>query len=93
MTEKKEQLKALPSSEETEKALLGCNILGGDKETEITMAWIRDDNAFYTKKNKQIWKAIKYLYKNNIEIDLITLSDKIKDMTGEADSFYITGLT
>ena len=93
MSENNEQLKALPSSEETEKALLGCNILGGDKEIEITMAWIRNDDAFYTKRNKNIWKAIKYLYKNNIEIDLITLSDKMKDMNGEADSFYIIELT
>ena len=92
MSENKEVLKALPSSEDTEKALLGCSIIGGDKEAEITMAWIRNDDAFYTTKNKQIWKAIKYLYKNNIEIDIITLSDKIKDMTGEADSYYITGL-
>ena len=92
MSENKEVLKALTSSEDTEKALLGCSIIGGDKEAEITMAWIRNDDAFYTTKNKQIWKAIKYLYKNNIEIDIITLSDKIKDMTGEADSYYITGL-
>ena len=64
MSENTEVLKALPSSEDTEKALLGCSIIGGDKEAEITMAWIRNDDAFYTTKNKQIWKAIKYLYKN-----------------------------
>ena len=32
----------LPHSEEAEKALLGCMIIGGDKEQEIGMAWIRD---------------------------------------------------
>ena len=92
MSEESKELKVLPNSEETERALLGCTLIGGDKETEITMAWIRNDNAFYSSKNKQIWKAIKYLYKNNIEIDLITLSDKIKDMTGKADSYYLSGL-
>ena len=82
----------LPQSEEGEKALLGCMISGGDREQEIGMAWIRDQEAFYFKENKVVWKALKNLYKNNIEIDFITLTDKVKDMSGESMAYYITGL-
>ena len=82
----------LPQSEEGEKALLGCMISGGDREQEIGMAWIRDQEAFYFKENKVVWKALKNLYKNNIEIDFITLTDKVKDITGESMAYYITGL-
>ena len=88
-----EELKAMPSAGEAEEALLGCAILGGDKEIEISLAWIRDNNAFYNKNNKNIWKAIQELYRNNVEIDLITLSDKMKDMTGDAQAYLLTGLT
>lgn len=88
-----EEIKAMPSSEEAEEALLGCTILGGDKEIEISLAWIRDNNAFYNNNNKNIWKAIQELYRNNVEIDLITLSDKMKDMTGDSQAFHLTGLT
>jgi len=88
-----EQIKAMPSSSEAEEALLGCTILGGDKEIEISLAWIRDDNAFYDTNNKNIWIAIQDLYRNNVEIDLITLSDKMKDMTGDAQAYLLTGLT
>ena len=91
--EKKEDIKLLPSSEEAEKALLGCAIIGGEREVEIATAWIRDDMAFYNTLNKETWKAIKDLYKNNIDIDLITLSDKIKDLTGKSEAYYLTGLT
>jgi len=83
----------LPHSEEAEKALLGCMITGGDREQEIGMAWIRDEEAFYDKDNKFVWRALNDLYKDNIEIDFITLSDKVRDMTGESMAFYITGLT
>ena len=88
-----EEIKAMPSSEEAEEALLGCAILGGDKEIEISLAWIRDNNAFYDKSNRNTWKAIQELYRNNVEIDLITLSDKMKDMTGDSQAFHLTGLT
>ena len=83
----------LPHSEEAEKALLGCMISGGDREQEIGMAWIRDEEAFYDKENKSVWKALKELYKDNVEIDFITLSDKVQDLTGESMAYYLTGLT
>jgi len=87
-----EEIRVYPQSEEAEKALLGCVIMGGEREQEIGMAWVRDEDAFYFEDNKKIWKAFKELYKNNIEIDFITLTDKVKDMTGESMAYYITGL-
>ena len=87
------EIKALPSSEEAEQALLGCMIEGEDREHEIGMAWIREDEAFYYPDNRLIWKAIKSLYKNSIEIDFITLNDKVKEYKGESMAYYITGLT
>ena len=86
------EIKEWPQSEEAEKALLGCMIVGAEREQEIGMAWIRDKEAFYFPDNQKIWLAIKKLYKNNIEIDFITLTDKVKDMTGESMAYYITGL-
>jgi len=90
---KKDELKIMPNSTEAEEALLGCAIVGGDREIEIALAWIRDNNAFYDKNNKNVWVAIQELYRDNVEIDLITLSDKMKDMTGDAQAYILTGLT
>ena len=86
------EIKLMPSSEDAEKALLSCLLDGGEREHEIAMAWIREDEAFYYTDNKIIWKAFKQLYKNNVEIDLITLNDKVKEYKGESMVYYITGL-
>ena len=88
----KDSTQIWPQSEEAEKALLGCMITGGDREQEIGLAWIRDEGAFYFNENKTVWKALRKLYKDNIEIDFITLTDKVKDITGESMAYYITGL-
>jgi len=81
-----------PHSEEAEKALLGCVVTGGEREQEIGLAWIRDENAFYSDDNRKIWKAFRELFKDNIDVDFVTISDKVKDMTGESMAYYITGL-
>ena len=87
-----EELKILPHSEEAEKALLGCMIKGGNREQEIGMAWVRDDNAFYNNDCKDIWKSIKILYKDGIEIDFITLTDKVQEQSNKSLAYFITGL-
>ena len=63
-----DKIKELPSSSEAEQALLGCIIQGGEREQEIAMAWIRDNNAFYTTDNKHIWKSMAELYKDGTEL-------------------------
>ena len=90
--ENKIETKPFPSSEGAEKALLGCIIMGGDREQEIGLAWIRDKEAFYFDDNRKIWSAFQELYKDNIEIDFITITDKVKDNTGDSMAYYITGL-
>ena len=41
-------LKVMPNNIEAEQAMLGCILVGRDIEMEIAMAWIREDNAFYS---------------------------------------------
>ena len=69
-----DKIKELPSSSEAEQALLGCIIQGGEREQEIAMAWIRDNNAFYTTDNKHIWKSMSELYKDGTEIGRFRLA-------------------
>ena len=88
-----EEIKQLPQSEEAEKALLGCMIQGGSREQEISMAWVRDDKAFYNDDCKDVWKAFKELYKEQIDVDFITLTEKVQEMSGKQLAFFITGLT
>ena len=87
------ELKISPSSQEAEEALLGCIIQGGEKEQEIAMAWIRDNNAFYITDNRIIWESMAELYKDGVNIDFVTLTNKVKDKTGDSKAYYITGLT
>ena len=88
----KEKTQVMPHSQEAEHALLGCMIMGNNREQEIAMAWIRNEDAFYDKESKEVWKAIKSIYKNNVEVDFITVSDKVRDMTGKSNAYFITGL-
>ena len=87
-----EEIKQLPQSEEAEKALLGSMIQGGSREQEIAMAWVRSDDAFYNRDCKDVWKSIKILYKDGIDIDFITLADRVQEDTGKSLAYFITGL-
>ena len=89
---KKNEVKPMPSSDEAERALLSCLIDGEEREYEIAMAWIREDDAFYYTDNKIIWKAFKELIKNDVQVDFVTLSDRVKEYKGENMAYYITGL-
>ena len=64
MKNNESEVRAWPHSEEAEKALLGCVITGGEREQEIGLAWIRDENAFYSDDKKKIWKAFRKLFKS-----------------------------
>ena len=87
------ELKLAPSSQEAEEALLGCILEGGEKEQEVAMAWIRDNDAFYNTDNRIIWESMAELYKDKVNIDFVTLCNKVKDIHGESKAYYITGLT
>ena len=73
-------------SEESEKAVLG-SILCDEKCYEIVKDWIPEKEVFYQLKNQEIWIAISELKKENIPVDLVNLSSKLKGMT-----YYLTGL-
>ena len=88
-----EEIKQLPQSEEAEKALLGCMVQGGSREQEIAMAWVRDDDAFYNNDCKDVWKSFKELYKEQIDVDFITLTEKVQEISGKQLAYFITGLT
>jgi len=87
------EIKLAPSSQDAEEALLGCIIEGGEREQEVAMAWIRDNDAFYNTDNRIIWESMAELYKDKVDIDFVTLCNKVKDMHGDSKAYYITGLT
>ena len=91
------ETKTAPSSKDAEQSVLGCILLDGVSIYEKVAAWIRNEDAFYYTDNKVIWKAIKSIYKSGQEIDLITVTNKIKDSENEdvnkSMGYYISGLS
>ena len=91
------EAKTAPSSKDAEQSVLGCILLDGVSIYEKVAAWIRNEDAFYYTDNKVIWKAIKSIYKSGQEIDLITVTNKIKDSENEdvnkSMAYYISGLS
>jgi replicative DNA helicase len=82
----------MPQNVEAEEAVLGSVLIGGDVEMQIAMGWIREDDAFYSEKCKNIFRCMKELYNNKIPIDVITLSNKVQETFGMQDSLYIMDL-
>jgi replicative DNA helicase len=85
-------VKVMPQNVEAEEAVLGSVLIGGDVEMQIAMGWIREDDAFYSEKCKNIFRCMKELYNNKIPIDVITLSNKVQETFGMQDSLYIMDL-
>ena len=86
-------LKVAPSSKNAEESVLGCILLDGVSIYEKVAAWIRDEDAFYYKDNQTVWKAIKEIYKSGEPIDVITVTNKVKDTSpDETMGYFITGL-
>ena len=88
------ETKVAPSSKDAEESVLGCILLDGVSIYEKVSSWIRSEDAFYYKDNKIIWKAIRKIYKAGEPIDLVTVSNKVKDSSSdELMGYYISGLT
>ncbi len=85
-------VKVMPQNVEAEEAVLGSVLIGGDVEMQIAMGWIREDDAFYSEKCRNIFICMKELYNNKIPIDVITLSNKVQETFGMQDSLYIMDL-
>ena len=85
-------VKQTPQNVEAEEAILGSVLIGGDVEMQIAMGWIREDDAFYSEKCRNIFRCMKELYNNKVPIDVITLSNKVQETFGMQDSLYIMDL-
>jgi replicative DNA helicase len=69
-------LKVPPYSKEAEQSVIGGLMLDSTKWLDISDIVYTDD--FYTDSHKQIFKAIKNLAENNIEFDVVTLSENLE---------------
>jgi len=94
------ETKLAPSSKDAEESVLGCILLDGVSVYEKVASWIRNEDAFYYRDNQIIWKAIKKIYKAGEPIDLVTVTNKVKDsndikkdeLANQSMAFYISGL-
>ena len=73
-------------SDDAERAVLGC-VLQDEDCYDIVKDYIIEKDAFYVEKHQEIWEAIVNLKSENIPIDLVNVSTKIKGIT-----FYLSGL-
>tara|TARA_R110002167_G_scaffold36003_3_gene114623 strand:+ start:1254 stop:2588 length:1335 start_codon:yes stop_codon:yes gene_type:complete len=89
---KKDEIRVQPHSEEAEKAVLGSIIKDGTNIMEKVAGWIRTTDAFYSTLNGELWDAIVELYRSHKPIDMVTVVEKHKDMTGKSDAYYVSGL-
>jgi replicative DNA helicase len=91
-------MKTFPSSVEAEEAVIGAILLKGSEIFTKCNGWIRDSEAFYDSKTKSIWEACNEMHRNGEAIDVITVSQYLKDnkiITNESglNMYYITGLS
>ena len=81
------EVKALSiHSKESEQAVIGA-VLVDENCFEIVKDWIPEKEVFYSIKHQNIWKVISELKKENIPVDFVNVSSKIKGIT-----YYLTGL-
>lgn len=66
-----------PYNEEAEGAVLGCLIIDNYKIKKVLEILSADD--FYDERNKWIFKAMEVLAEKDISIDILTLSDFLRD--------------
>jgi len=89
-------IKVYPHSTEAEEAVLGGIIKKGASIFERCNAWIRDEEAFYNTKNKELWKIMSEMHREGEVIDLVTLGDRIKSSKLFSEEglnfYYISGL-
>lgn len=81
----------VPHSRETEEALLGSVL--------INPAWVKlldlSTQDFYVHKNRWIWEALRELYYEEVQIDFVTVCDRLdkkRQLAELGGPAYITGL-
>ena len=70
-------MQPLPQNLESERELLGNLIKDNNYMMETIQVLTSKD--FYTESNKKIYGAMEEMFKNNIDIDIVTLATKLKD--------------
>ena len=85
MTSRKDPLlcKVPPQNVEAEEALISAVLIDNSTLSEIVEILSPDD--FYSSAHKKIFGSIIDLYKDNLPVDLVTLSNRLRD-TGEMDN-------
>jgi replicative DNA helicase len=73
-------------SEESERAVIGSVMLK-EECFDIVKDYILEKESFYIEKHQKIWQAIVELKSENIPIDIVNVSSKIKGIT-----YYVSGL-
>lgn len=86
--------KSLPQNLDAEASLLGSVLIDSDAIIKVSDILSSDD--FFDQRHKHIYSALKELYDNHQSIDVLTLSNKLKEK-GVLDSIggsaYLTELT
>ena len=86
--------KILPNNFEAEQAVLGCALI--DSEICLNIVGKLEDSDFYNETHRHIFRAIKELQKDSVNVDFVTVSDYL-DRKGLINSVggiaYITTLT
>ncbi|MBI3323879.1 MAG: replicative DNA helicase [Candidatus Omnitrophica bacterium] len=65
-----------PQNLDAEMAVLGSMLL--DEDALVSAAELLEDDTFYKDTHRKIFAAILTLYKSNIAVDLVTLTDELK---------------
>ena len=89
-------IKIYPHSTEAEEAVLGSILTDGSSVFEKCNGWIRDEDAFYHSKNKNLWKIMSDMHREGETIDIVTVGDRIQESDKYSDEglslYYLTGL-
>ncbi|MBE5745807.1 MAG: replicative DNA helicase [Clostridiales bacterium] len=86
--------KMLPHNLDAEQAILGCMLI--DEKVPMTVVSELKEEDFYSETHKIIYKAMIEIYRKNLPIDFVTVTDEL-DKTGQLNEVgsvaYITDLT
>ena len=81
-------IKVAPCSKEAEEAVIGAILLDANVFDSV-VPWIKKDSAFYFKDNELIWKSIKTLNHDREPVDIVTVSNKAKELFPKEKLSYI----
>lgn len=90
----KEMSKILPSSNDAEQSVLGAMMLSNEAASKVFTRTSNPD-IFYNEIHSKVFKSMLDLFISGIEIDQITVCDRLKkngDLKKVGGSYYVTGL-